>query len=122
MPEGERGEARRNEVRFERDRAIEARWAKEEEEEEEEWIRRLGFGREGGRDLTARGRVTGWREESHSIADRCICQSVADVSASFYVVTRLVVIIAHFYLPPPVTLTPPPEILITLSFRIIEVT
>lgn len=77
-----------------------------------------GF-REGERDL--RGRVTGWREESHSIADRCICQSVADVSASFYVVTRLVVIIAHFYLTPPLPLPlPPPEILITLSFRIIE--
>lgn len=33
-----------------------------------------------------------------SLADRCICQSVADVSGSFYVVTRPVVIIAHFYL------------------------
>lgn len=42
-------------------------------------------------------------EESHSraafpLADRCICQSVADVSGSFHVVTRHVVIIVHFYL------------------------
>lgn len=35
-----------------------------------------------------------------SPADRCICQSVADVSGSFHVVTRHVVIIVRFYLAP----------------------
>lgn len=71
-----------------------------------EWIRPREAGapsrfREG---FDGEGMEGGW-EESHSIADRCICQSVADVSASFYVVTRLVVIIAHFYFL--ATVTPP---------------
>lgn len=46
----------------------------------------------------ARGRRRKAIPPPRSLADRCICQSVADVSGSFYVVTRPVVIIAHFYL------------------------
>lgn len=55
-----------------------------------------------------------------SLADRCICQSVADVSGSFYVVTQPVVIIAHFYL---ATVTVHPasrNSSVILSFGIIE--
>lgn len=89
-------------VRFERDGAIEARGGRKRRRRR----RRVDSAEGGWSPLPVSGGVWrrgddghgggGW-EESHSIADRCICQSVADVSASFYVVTRLVVIIAHFY-------------------------
>lgn len=67
-----------------------------------DWFSRVDRKRRRGERKRQGCRSQRWRRKAIpaqlSLADRCICQSVADVSGSFHVVTRHVVIIVHFYL------------------------